>query len=306
MKLFSIIVIYNGMHRDWIQKCFSSLQNSSLPNQIIAIDNNSSDNSVEYIKAHFPNVLLLESKENLGFGGANNLGLKKALEMGGEYFFLLNQDAWVEENTLEILVQLSKKNPDYGIISPLQLDGTGERLEWGFSNSIGYDYNKDFFSDFVLNKPKKDLYNTTESYAASWLLTKETLRKVGGFNPSFFHYGEDDNYCKRTLFKNLKIGVTPHTSICHDTYHKPENKFKNFEETEKRRIIQLLSDPNTQGNAQIITQLRNKMIKSFLFFDFKQYKVYYRLHSYFRTHFSTISENNIKSSSNQKFIFIKH
>ena len=65
------------MQRNWIEKCFSSIRNSSVPVKIIAIDNKSSDNSVEYIQENFPETILLESEKNLGFGGANNIGLKK-------------------------------------------------------------------------------------------------------------------------------------------------------------------------------------------------------------------------------------
>ena len=70
MKIFSIIVTYNGMR--WYDRCLGSLRNSELPVETIVIDNASSDDSVNYIKANFPEVHLIESNENLGFAKANN------------------------------------------------------------------------------------------------------------------------------------------------------------------------------------------------------------------------------------------
>ena len=87
MKVFVIVVIYNGFKNNWIQKCFDSIINSTLPCQIVAIDNNSSDESVAFIKSNYSNVHLIENKENKGFGGANNQGLKYHLNQFCLYSF---------------------------------------------------------------------------------------------------------------------------------------------------------------------------------------------------------------------------
>jgi GT2 family glycosyltransferase len=106
-KIFVIIVTYKG--HLWYERCFKSLRDSELPVQIIVIDNASNDGTVEYIRAHFPDIHLIESKENLGFGRANNLGMRYALDNGADYVFLLNQDAWIEPNTIGELVRIAEK-----------------------------------------------------------------------------------------------------------------------------------------------------------------------------------------------------
>jgi len=307
MNVYAIIVIYNGMHRDWIQKCFSSLRNSQYPLQVIAIDNNSKDESVKYIEQNFPEIELIKSDKNLGFGGANNLGIKLALEKNADAVFLLNQDAWIEPKTISELVRISQNNEDFGIISPLQLDGTGERLENGFSYSISSKFNKDFFSDFVLKKQTKELYETTESYAASWFITKKCLKIVGGFNPSFFHYGEDDNYCRRVTFKNLKIGVTPNTFICHDTYEKPKSNFFNYFEIEKRQLTTFHSEPNKiiDSKKKLIFRHRMKTLKYFFLFDFKFAKINYDILNFISNDYDKIIENKMKTISKDEYIFLK-
>ena len=79
-KLFVIVVTYKG--HQWYDRCFTSLRESELPIQTIVIDNASNDGTVEYIREHFPEIHLIESKENLGFGRANNIGMRYALDHG--------------------------------------------------------------------------------------------------------------------------------------------------------------------------------------------------------------------------------
>jgi len=117
-KLFVVIVTYKGQR--WYERCFDSLRHSTLPVQTIVVDNASNDGTVEYIKEYFPEIHLIESKENLGFGRANNIAMRYALDNGCDYVFLLNQDAWVEPDTFEKLVDIAERHPDYGIVAPLQ------------------------------------------------------------------------------------------------------------------------------------------------------------------------------------------
>ena len=74
LKVFAIIVSYKG--RQWYDRCFSSLQESTIPIEIVVIDNASGDGSADYIRERFPQITLICSDKNLGFGQANNLGMK--------------------------------------------------------------------------------------------------------------------------------------------------------------------------------------------------------------------------------------
>src|SRR5690606_32751995 len=130
-SVLSIIVTYN--FEPWLDKCLSSLLHSSYPTDIIIIDNASQDNTVKLIRQNYPQIILLESRVNLGFGKANNLGFAYALDKGYDFVFLVNQDAWVQPNCLAYLTE----NPypkDIGIISPMHYDGTGQALDKGFAD----------------------------------------------------------------------------------------------------------------------------------------------------------------------------
>jgi GT2 family glycosyltransferase len=220
-KILSIVVTFNGLTNNWIKKCLSSLEASTYSTDIMVIDNGSTDQTVNVIKQEFPKVSITANGKNLGFGQANNIGLKKCLATNHyQYAFLLNQDAWVAQNTLADLVSLSEKNSDYGIISPMHLNGQGNALDANFAYYIPAQKGNNCYPDGFLNT-SKEIYPLPFVNAAAWLITKQCLTTVGGFSPTFYHYGEDDNYCHRVTWHKLKIGVAPKCTIFHDRENRP-------------------------------------------------------------------------------------
>ena len=210
-KIFIIIVTYKG--HQWYERCFTSLRDSEYPVQTIVIDNASNDGTVEYIREHFPEIHLIESKENLGFGRANNIGMRYALDNGCDYVFLLNQDTWIESNTLRILVSIAQKYLDYGIFSPMHMEADMQHLNFMIDDG---NRNYELLSDAYTHN-LKEIYSIKYVNAAAWLLPRKTLESIGGFCPLIFHYGEDDDYIHRVLYHNLKVGMVPSARIVHDT-----------------------------------------------------------------------------------------
>ncbi|WP_445734530.1 glycosyltransferase family 2 protein [Mariniflexile sp.] len=265
-KAVVIIVTYNGMK--WLQECLASVYNSSIPVEVVVIDNNSSDETVNFIKSTFPNVILFEQNENLGFGKANNMGMVYALKQNADFVFLLNQDAFINDTTIDNLIKTSLCNPEYGVLSPIQLDYSGKLLEYYFFKFMSNDVTKSFYSDFVITNPLKEIYDIDFVQAAAWLLPKKTLLEIGGFDPIFFHYGEDDNYCFRVLYHNFKIGVVPNSFIRHDSYEKPRRKEKPFyEDYLKIYILAILvkyCNINLEFNDLQIRKEKRKIYKAIL------------------------------------------
>ena len=224
LKLFVIVVTYKG--KQWYDRCFTSLRNSTIPVQTIVVDNASNDGTVEYIKEHYPEIILIESKENLGFGKGNNLALKYAYEHGCDYVFLLNQDAWLDgDDKLEKLVEVAQRHPDYGILSPMHLNVDMSGLV--MKEFCRQPCNEKLITDLYLNK-LSDVYATTYIHAAAWLLPLQTLQTVGGFDPIYFHYGEDDDYLHRVRYHKLRIGVCPSSRIIHD-HHEHQKTTAQFQ-----------------------------------------------------------------------------
>ncbi len=234
MKFFSIIVTYNGMQRNCIQKCLDSLFASSVQTEIIVIDNGSTDGCVEFIKQNYPQVDLIVTNENLGFAKANNIGIRKAYDKGADYFFLINQDVWIEGNTIEKLVEAFKQLPKAGIVSPIHLNANKSKLDYSFTDSIIQQYTPNFISDLYLDH-LQDFYETKMVNAAAWLICRQCIEKVGGFDTLvFYHYGEDDNYCQRVLYHGFKIYITTKTTICHDTEERKGDWTFNFQEKQAK------------------------------------------------------------------------
>lgn len=276
MKVSVIIVTYNGMK--WIEECLNSILNSSVSAEIIIIDNCSTDNTVQFIKSNFKGVMLIEQKENLGFGKANNIGMSLALYNNSDFVFLLNQDVCVLPNSIEVLIDVAQKKLDYGIISPIQLDYSGEFLEEYFFRFVSKGKGLSFFSDFVLDKEIKEIYDTDFVQAATWLIPSNTLKKIGGFDPIFFHYGEDNNYCQRVLYHGLKIGIASKSFIRHDaTQHEKviEELFSNkYFKTFEKNFYATYANINVPYNKSIILKLkknlRSLIVTNLLKFNFKK------------------------------------
>jgi GT2 family glycosyltransferase len=215
-KIFSIIVTYNGA--PWIERCLHDLFESDLKTEVIVIDNASTDNTIDILKS-FENVHVIKNKENLGFGQANNLGIDLAMKKGADFIFLLNQDAYVFKNTIFQLAEALKKNPRFGLLSPLQLEANGKEIEPVFKNFLRRNYSDDIINkmfsaenNFDMHKP----YAMRFVNAAAWMMTRECVLKTGLFHPVFFHYGEDNHYASRVQFHGMNIGVLPAAHVIHD------------------------------------------------------------------------------------------
>lgn len=213
MKVFAIVVTFNGLK--WIDKCLNSLLNSSILIDVVVIDNQSADDTVSYVKENFPQVHLIKTDKNLGFGKANNIGIKFALDNGADYIFLLNQDAWVNPDVLQRLIEIHQLNDEYGILSPVQLNGKGNALDYNFSLVCSGPNCPEFLSDVYL-KIEKKIYTINFVMAAMWLIPRSVIFRVGLFDPIFPHYGEDMDYIQRAASFGYKAGICPGNNGFHD------------------------------------------------------------------------------------------
>jgi len=214
MNLLVIVVTYNAMR--WAKHCFDSLQTSTIVPDVFVVDNGSTDGTQEFIQKNYPKMFFFQSEENLGFGAANNIGLKYALENKYDFVYLLNQDAWVLPETFEKLMKLSCDNPEFGLLSPMQMNADLYHIDKNFCMGLFSYQNKEIINDMYNNK-LKDIYETTPFVmAAHWFLTRRCIEKIGGFSKTFKHYGEDNNYAERVLFHGFKVGVTPLERVVHD------------------------------------------------------------------------------------------
>lgn len=207
MKVLVIIVSYN--FERWIDRCLSSLRQTEHPADVVVIDNHSQDSTLELIRAHHPEVRLIAGKENLGFGQANNIGMSIALQEGYDAVFLLNQDAWIDAQTIGTLVRLSKAHPEYAILSPVHLTGKGDKPDPGFAQ-----YTQISALEELVKEEK--MIPVPFINAAFWMIPVGILRNIGGFSPLFYHYGEDKDYVNRLTYHKYLVGYSPAVFGHHD------------------------------------------------------------------------------------------
>jgi len=260
MKTLVVIVTYNGLK--WLDKCLGSISGAD----VLVVDNASSDGSAEYIKEHFPTVKLIQNAENEGFTAANNKGFKYALEQGYDYVYLMNQDAWLEPDTLSKLIEAAESNPDYAILSPMQMQADLEHPDKLFARLIKNDFSGN-----------EDIYPVKFVMAAHWLVRCSALRKIGLFAPLFPIYGQDDNFCDRAYHKGYKVGIVPEAKAVHDRATRKETKdkiiFRNYYNT----ALVLLCNPGKPLWVQYIRAALYTIVKSIKYLSLKPFAYFSKI-----------------------------
>ena len=257
-KVFCIVATYNGLK--WVEKCFGSLSDSDYPASIIAVDDVSDDGTPEAIKKSFPKVNIIKQPVNSGTRAANNAGVKIALQNDADYIFIMNNDVWIEKDTISNLIEVAEKNSDYGIISPMHLNGSNTGLDYLFSTYIVPQKCPDLYSDIYMNK-LKDIYPIYNVNAAAWFVRKEVFTEIGLFDDLFFMYGEDDNFVDRVKHYGFRVGVTPTTNIFHDREHRAPNvnSIKTDYKKQIRRMKVIALNPNSTTSEKLFLLFRKSM-----------------------------------------------
>jgi len=202
LQLSVVIVNYNVKH--FLEQSLYSVRKAirNLQAEVIVIDNNSTDHSIEWLKERFPEVRFVHNTENLGFAKACNQGL---LLSGGKYILFLNPDTIVPEDCFESCIRFMEANADAGALGIRMLDGSGKFLQESkraFPSPVTSLYklfglarlfpHSKVFSKYHLGYLDEKQSNKVDVLAGAFMMVKkEVLDKVGSFDESFFMYGED-------------------------------------------------------------------------------------------------------------------
>ncbi len=224
MQLSIIILNYNV--RYFLELCVLSVQNAiqNLDAEIIVIDNNSKDDSCEMMKNRFPNIKLIENKENVGFPKGNNIGVSQAK---GEYICILNPDTVVAEDTFSRVLAFAKKQKDLGIIGVKLIDGTGNFLPESkrgvptpfvaFSKITGlYKIFPKTFGKYYAQHLSENETGKVEILVGAFMLMKRDLyNEIGGFDENCFMYSDDIDLSYMTFKKGKSNYYFHETSVMH-------------------------------------------------------------------------------------------
>lgn len=221
MDVSIIIVSYNT--KELLSDCLDSIQKKTkdIEYEVIVVDNDSCDGTPDMLKTEFPWVCLIESKENLGFGKANNLGMKNAL---GKYFFLLNSDTILVNNAVKEFFDFAENNPSFGALGSILLDRSlkpchsygkfltpGRSLKNVVAKYLRFLKEKSHLHPDKVNHPLEVEYIT----GADLWIPKEVYEKTGGFDPDYFMYFEESDWQLRMSKIGLKRFIIPGPEIIH-------------------------------------------------------------------------------------------
>lgn len=227
------VVIVNYKTYDLTKNCIESVLEAfdygDLKGEIIVVDNNSEDGSVERLKETFKNnsnIKIIANSANEGFSKANNIGLKEAT---GEHLLLLNSDTVVEKDTLKSSLDYLKNNPEYSVLGCKILLGNGEldkACKRSFPTPMGALFHftmldkafpkSKLFGSYNLTYLDEDEINEVDCLSGAFiLLDREVYEKIGGLSEDYFMYGEDNDYCYRIKEAGFKTIYYPETQITH-------------------------------------------------------------------------------------------
>ena len=234
--------------------------------QILVVDNNSTDGSVEYLEARFPSVQFISNNENTGFARANNQALKLAT---GKYILFLNPDTILPEDFFTKCLSFMDTNPGVGATGVQMIDRTGKFLKEskrGFPTPSAAFYKlsgltslfpkSKVFAQYYLGHIDENTNHEIEALSgACMLVRKEVIDKTGGFDERFFMYAEDIDLSFRIRQAGYKNFYLADTTIIH---------FKGESTTKDRRYVKFFYRAMAQFVEKHYTGFGGRMYVTFL------------------------------------------
>lgn len=224
-KISVIIVSWNAS--GYLRDCLDSIRatGGSLVQEVIVVDNASSDGSPDMVAKEFPEVILIRSQENLGFARANNLGIKRAT---GTFLALINSDVIVHPKCFQELVAQLEAHPEIGLTGP-KVFGRDKLLQitcgklptvWNTMCEfalLGKVFRKSpRFCGFQMRPEDHERQREVEVLSGCfWLARHQAVQAIGGLDERYFFYAEDVDWCKRFGNANWKVVFVPTATALH-------------------------------------------------------------------------------------------
>lgn len=217
-KSVAVIVVNWNNAQDTID-CVNSLKKINYKNfKVFLVDNGSTDGSLEKLRPFADeNIEIIETRQNLGFSGGNNVAVEKALAEKFDFILLLNNDTTVDPDFLSELVKVAEGDPKIGIVgskiyfydNPKRIWYGGGKFTW-FGGGRHLQYEEIDKNPEEIN-PKETGYMT----GCSFLIKSEVVRKIGGLDERFFLYYEDTDWSLSTKEVGYKIVYAPSSKVYH-------------------------------------------------------------------------------------------
>lgn len=212
------IILLNWNQRQLTAECLDSLRSVTYPAfRVLLVDNCSSDDSVSYIREHYPEVTVLENQDNMGYSEGNNIGIRYALRESAEYIMLLNNDTVVDPQVVTDLISVAESDPAAGIVTPKIYYYDDPQRIWCAGASVDVRNG----STTRLQAEEIDLDKEVEPYEVDFAsgcamcLKRAVIEKIGVMDPRFFIYYDETDWCVRAHSAGWKVLYVPSGRIWH-------------------------------------------------------------------------------------------
>ena len=214
----AVIVLAHGRREDTLD-CLASVARAGWGLlTVIMVDNGSRDGTAEAVSARFPSTYVIRQERNLGFAGGNNVGIRRALALGADYVFLLNNDATIATDTIARCVEAARRHPDAGALCPVIYFAEPPDLIW-YAGAI-FDATR-AHSGRMLGYRESDsgqLTGTRETdrmTGAAVLIPQRVLEQVGLLDAGLFFLYEDVDWSLRARRAGHPIYLVPEAKAWH-------------------------------------------------------------------------------------------
>ena len=214
-KIAIIVINWNG--RDDTLECLASVRQVDYPHfEVIVVDNGSSDNSVEAIRNAFPEVTVIETRENLGFAGGNNVGMRHALKNRSEYIFLLNNDTVVDSQILKSFIRSSRLLPRDAILSAkIYYYSNPDKIWYAGAKWVGSSFIHVGLGSYDDGHTFDSIAETDYACGCALFVCTELVKKIGLLDERFFLTFEETDFCYRARGEGFKSYVVPEAKVWH-------------------------------------------------------------------------------------------
>ena len=199
--------------------CIDSVKKNTYRNfEIILLDNGSSDNSGELLRLEYPEIVYLQSKENLGFAQGCNICAGEALKRGADYLWLLNNDTIIDKNALSELISCIESSEDVGAVGSMIYYYGSDKKIWFVRSEITWSHSFRFVRAHHINEHDEGTHRIERSdylSGCSMLVKRDAWEKTGPFDVSYFSYGEEIDWCIRASRKGFKFLAVPSSIVWH-------------------------------------------------------------------------------------------
>jgi GT2 family glycosyltransferase len=208
-----IVLNYNG--KNCLLSCLQSLDRLEYSNkEILVVDNNSIDGSLEEAEKKFPHFIFVRNQKNEGFARGMNIGIKEALMRRAKWCWIFNYDAVAHPQALDKLISAAQENPKVGLLSPIICEANNDNL-WFAKGEIDFLRMRTLHIQPTKQELAAKTYKSEFLTGCALLIKKELIEKIGFLDERFFLYYEDVDYSLRASRAGFDCLVAPEAKISH-------------------------------------------------------------------------------------------